>query len=197
MALLDSEIARIKAELGYNVLSRSATPYVDIVAIFEQVIQPYVESGPKTTSSTPVNEGQSGAATLILADATGFATGQRVVVDVDSAQEIATVRHLNGSSIQLYLAKSHLGTYPVAVEGPESIVREILGEIRRTREIIGERYGFIGLSKVDEVEFADFSKQFGLLGESLMYYRRQLAAALGIRSGWDMAARAGSTISVY
>ena len=52
MALLTSEITRIKAELGYPLLSNSAEPFVGIVAIFEQVIQPYTLAGAATTSAT-------------------------------------------------------------------------------------------------------------------------------------------------
>lgn len=40
MALLDSELARIKWHLGFNLLDVGATPYIGVAAIFEQVIQP-------------------------------------------------------------------------------------------------------------------------------------------------------------
>jgi hypothetical protein len=49
MALTDSEVARCKAELGYSVLSNGASPWIDIVAIFEQVIQPYLDGEEETT----------------------------------------------------------------------------------------------------------------------------------------------------
>ncbi len=54
MALLDSEIARIKAELGYNLLTTGAVPYIGVTQVFEQVIQQNVLAGAKTTSATVV-----------------------------------------------------------------------------------------------------------------------------------------------
>jgi hypothetical protein len=43
MALTDAEIARCKIETGYNVMSNGASPWIDVVAVFEQVIQPYLD----------------------------------------------------------------------------------------------------------------------------------------------------------
>jgi hypothetical protein len=41
--LTDAEIARCKIETGYNVMSNGASPWIDVVAVFEQVIQPYLD----------------------------------------------------------------------------------------------------------------------------------------------------------
>ena len=54
MALLTSEITRIKYELGFNVLSLGAEPYIGITQLFENVIQPYTLSGASTTSATAI-----------------------------------------------------------------------------------------------------------------------------------------------
>ncbi len=200
MALLTSEIARIKAELGYNVLSNGAAPWVLNVSIFEQVIQPYLTGGTATTSSTGVSaQGEPTQTTLTLASATGFSAGDRVVVDVDSRQEIATVQSVSGSTITLLLSLQHSGTYPVIVEGPETIVREILRYIRETKEKLSQQYGSGSLKKVDEIEFYDTkgTSAFGVLGENLAYYREQLAAVLGIQSMWSAQQAAGRCVSVY
>ena len=87
MALLDAEIARIKAELGYNILTTGAVPYIGITQVFEQVIQSNVLAGATTTSSTSVSAATSATpSTLTLADATGFVAGARAVIDVDDRQ---------------------------------------------------------------------------------------------------------------
>jgi len=54
MALLASELIRLKAELGFNVLSVGAEPYISIVALFDQVIAPFMTAGVVTTSTTSV-----------------------------------------------------------------------------------------------------------------------------------------------
>ena len=45
MALLTSEIKKIKAELGYPLEASGAEPYIGIVAVFEQVIQEFIDGG--------------------------------------------------------------------------------------------------------------------------------------------------------
>ena len=52
MALLESEIIRLRFECGYNLLNAGAEPYVSVVAIFNQVIATYMQAGATTTSST-------------------------------------------------------------------------------------------------------------------------------------------------
>lgn len=200
MALLTSEIARLKAELGYNLLSGSAMPYVDVVAIFESVIQSNLTDGATTTSSTTVTAASAPTpVTLTLADASEIVAGDRVVVDVDSRQESATVQSLSGSDVTLLLAKAHTGTYPVTVEGGETIVREYLQRIAETKAKMLDVYGTGSLKAVDEIEFyaTGSSTQFGNLGDQLTWWREQLAAALGIPSMWSERRTAGGSLSVY
>ena len=118
MALLDSEIARIKAELGYNLLTTGALPYIGITQVFEQVIQDNVLAGASTTSTTAVSAQSTPTPVgITLASATGFAAGVRVVLDVDDRQETATVQSMSGSVITVQLTGVHSGTYPVTVDG--------------------------------------------------------------------------------
>ena len=78
MALLDSEIARCKYELGYNVLTISAEPYIGVARVFELVIQPNLLAGAITTSSTAVTAVAAGAlanpVTLARVSVTGLAS---------------------------------------------------------------------------------------------------------------------------
>lgn len=198
--LLDSEIARIKAELGFNLLTIGAIPYIGITAMFEQVIQNNVGTGASTTSSTAV----SAAATptpvsLTLTSATGFQAGQRVVVDVDDLQEIATVRSISGASISVALKLSHAAGYPVTVESGETLVRESLKMIRDTKAKLEQQFGTGALKQVDEVQWYEARGQtaFGILGDNLNYWRDELAARLGIASMWGMRRGAAQQMSVY
>lgn len=200
MALLDAEIARIKAELGYSLLTIGAIPYIGITQVFEQVIQANVLAGAATTSSTSVSAQSSPTpVTITLASATGFAVGCRVVVDVDDRQETATAQSLSSTSLTLQLSKTHSGTYPVTVEGGESIVREILNRIRAVKSNMATSFGAGALRKVDEIEFYNSggASQFGSLGDELSYWRDELAAALGIESMWARRRAGAQRLAVY
>lgn len=162
MALLDSEVRRIRAELGYNVLGIAALPYIGITAIFESVIQQYITAGATTMSSSPVTAALDPTPqSLALVDATGFHIGDRVIVDVDSRQESATIQNISGVTLTALFSLSHTGTYPVTVEGGESIVREKLRELRDLQlggtagnaGAMSKLKNRLGLKKVDDVEF--------------------------------------------
>jgi hypothetical protein len=198
MALTASELNRCKAELGYNLIGVNQ-PYIGTTSIFEQVIQPYLLTGAITTSSTVVAEQtEPMAVTLTLASATGFSQFDRVIVDVDGAQEAASVRAISGSSITLLLSGAHSGTYPVTVEAGEAIVRENLRRIMDVKANMGEVFGEGQLKKVDEVEFYQSpGNLFGNLGSQLTFWRNELAACLGITSMWQQRAAAGQRLAVY
>lgn len=199
MALLDSEVARIKAELGYNVLDIGAEPYIGVAAIFSQVIQPYLSGGAVTTSSTAVTAASSPTpVVLTLASATGFAAGARVVIDVDDRQEVATIQSLSGAFATVQLSKAHSGTYPVTVDGGESIVRELLGLIRGVKAEMAQTFGTGSIKKVDEVEFySTGGTAFGALGVQLSAWREELAAVLGIQSMWARKRQGAQRLAVY
>lgn len=202
MALLDSEIARIKAELGYNVLTTGAVPYIGVTQVFEQVIQDNVLAGAVTSSATTVPALAEGSPatprTLTLASGTGFTTGDRVVIDVDDRQEVVTARLVSGAALTADLSLTHSGTYPVTVEGGESIVRELLRSIRNTKTEMGATFGEGALKKVDEVEFYQTGGTlFGNLGAQLSFWREELAAALGVTSMWARKRAGAQRLSVY
>lgn len=211
MGLLPSEVARLKYELGFNVLSVGAEPYIGVAALFEQVIQPYVTGGATTTSSTPVaGSGQPSLVTLTLADATGFAAGAAVIVDVDSLQERATVRHIAGATIQILLSKAHVGTYPVTVEGGESLIRAILqrlqaldglGASNGEGGVMGGAIATSGIKKIDEIEFFGGdnvqANQMAQLIRQRDYWRDELASILGIERLNRGRGGGGSDCAVY
>jgi len=201
MALTTAELDRIKFELGYNLLGIGAVPYIGITQLFEQVIQPYLATGINTTSSTTVVASATAVpATLTLADVTGFAAGARVVVDVDDREEIVTVQSVVGSTITALFKLDHSGTYPVIIEGAESIVRNILRQIRGVQDKITSASNTAGLKRVDVIEFYGNSvatSQTLQLQGLLSFWRDQLASALGVRSLWRERGASGQVLSLY
>lgn len=203
MALLDSEIARIRAELGFAVTTVNAEPYVGFVALFTLVIQNNLSRGAITSSSTVVAPATTPTATTIaLADPTGFSVGDRVFVDVDDLQESSTIRSLSGSNIGLVLMKSHPAGYPVTVDGGEGIVREILQRIRETKAELAQTFGEGALKKVDELEWYGTKERtlFGNIGDQLMFWRSELSQALSNGQGlnmWRNAQAAAQRVAVY
>lgn len=199
MALLDSEIARIKAELGFNLMVNGAHPWVEVVSIFEQVIQPYVGAGNSTTSQTSVLA-EAGLTTLALASATGFTVGDAISVDVGVNQERSVVQSVSGSSVAAHLTKAHSGAYPVSVEGGESIIREILLRIAEVKAEMAGSEGAGTLKQVDEIQWYQAGQNmtgFTAIGEKLQFWRNELASALGLQSMWERKAAGSQTMSVY
>jgi hypothetical protein len=200
MALTDSEVNRVRAELGYNLLSTGAEPWISSTQVFDQIIQPFLIDGASTTSSTAVTVATTPTpVTLTLVSGTGFSAFDRVAIDVDARLETPTIQSISGNSIVVALTKTHSGTYPVAVEGGSSIVRDILNRIAGVKTRMASAFGAGALKKVDEIEFHPNGTLtlFGSLGSELSYWREELAAVLGIPSNWSRMRRAGSVAAVY
>lgn len=201
MALLDSELDRLRTELGYPLLTSAAEPYVGITSLFTQVIQPYLSAGAITTSATTVVASSPPALTAItLTSPTGFAAGARVVIDVDVRQETVTVESLSGSVLSALTSLAHSGVYNLTVEGGESIIREYLRYIRDVKAQMALAFGTGALKAVDEIQWYDVKGAqtlFGNLGDQLMYWRTELASALGIRSMWAYRSAGAGRLSVY
>jgi hypothetical protein len=202
MALLSSEIYRIKAELGFNLLTVGAEPYIGITALFDQIVKPYLSSGAITTSSTVVTQQSAPTAiALTLASAVGFSQFDRVVIDVDGAQEAASVRAISGSAITVLLSGAHSGTYPITVEGGEAIVREKLAVcLALGRAMAGATTGAGALKQVDEVSWYQSvagKTTFEVIRGDLMLARDELAAAVGVANMWRSRGAASSRLSVY
>lgn len=184
MALLTSEIQRMKAELGLNVLTIGAVFYADVTLFFEQVIATYLSAGAATTCATAVTAATAPAlVSLTLASVTGFTAGDRIAVDVDSRQERPIVESVSGSTIAVLLSKAHSGTYAVTVEGGEVIVRDCLAQIENVRGAMKRATSRAGIAQVDEVKFFQStngkSGAFGDLTNQLAYWRGELASAIG------------------
>lgn len=213
MALTDSEVQRIRFELGYVNMDVMAEPYIGIHAYFTQVMQKYLLTGATTTSSTAVMAATTPTPqTLTLVSATGFAVGNVVVVDVDARQERATVSLVAANTITVQLTKEHSGTFPVTVEGAETLVRDILNELRVLTTGMNGQPGTIssvrsrvGLKRVDDVEFFGGGNTLASQGRDPLtalfelreYWRDELANAIGIERLNDKRNSGGSSISMY
>lgn len=209
MALLPSELARCKFELGYNALSLSALPYAidGITQMFEQIVAPYLQVGALAFSSTVVVAASAATpVTLTLSSGTGFTVGSVVIVDQGDAQESSYVQVIAGTALTVPLLNAHSGTYPVTVEGGESIVRDILRECRA----LGGPGGSISLSASSagikiadkgDVEFFPNSSNGGgelaTLLELQRYWRNELATVLGVENLRESRAGAGQTLVSY
>lgn len=186
MAFTQSELYRIKYECGYNLVELGALPYVEYIALFDQVILPWTNAGADTTSSTVVAQPSAPTLTTItLASATGFHAFDRVFIDVDSAQELVTVASVSSSTISAILSKAHTGTYPVTVDGGVARSRVILRHIDDLDVKQGQASNKAGVKRVDEIEFFGQSSNgrsgvFSDLKDQREYWRRELANTLGI-----------------
>jgi hypothetical protein len=214
VALTNSELERIRFELGYPNLSTSAEPYIGITAFFSQILQPYLLSGASTTSATPVTAATTPTPqTLALVSATGIEVGNVVVVDVDARQERATVASVSGNNITLQLSLAHSGTYPVTVEGAESIIRDILNQLRRITDGMNGKAGVLtalasraGIKRVEgEVEFFGGGNTLASQGKDPVtqlfeireMWRDELASAVGLPRMNGNHNGGGSGIGVY
>ena len=197
MSFTTSELQRIKAELGYNVLSVGADAYIQVSQLFEVVVNSYIDAEVSTTSSTAVTASGVTQATITLASATGFNSGARIVVDVDSRREMVTIQSLSGADATALFSNSHTGTYPVALDGPIPIAKEALHRVETAKVELARTFGEGALRRVDEIEFYDTGKSlFGSVGDSVMYWRDELASALGVPNLWRRR-RGGGSLSVY
>jgi hypothetical protein len=113
--LTDAEVARIKFEGGYSQLDIGAEPYIQWVAIFTQVIKPFMLGGALTTCSTqvPTPRALPTPTILTLVSTLNFNVGDSVIVDVDGLAESVTIQAILGTTITVLLELPHTGTYPV------------------------------------------------------------------------------------
>lgn len=202
MALLDSEVTRLRYELGYPLLTTGAEPWIGIASAFDNVIQPYLRSGASTTCATAVTAATTPTpVSLTLTSATGFAAGARVVIDVDDRQEIVTVQSLAAPVIVVALTNAHSGTYSCTVEGGETIVRDILRRLRTVGNGIDSAASKAGIKRVDEIEFYGDARSDAVFSSLLRQRedcRDELSSAVGLaRLNRQGGRRGGGRMSVY
>ena len=201
MALLDSEIQRIRYELGYTLLDVNSEPYVEYFGTINRIVALYLNAGATTTSSTTVAVSDTlTQRTLTLASATGFVAGATIYVDVLPQQERAVIQSVSGSTIVVYLQKAHVGSYPVTVDGGESIIREKLAQLYAIDEKLSAALNTAGLKRVDDIEFYGGTKatsQAVMLSQLRDMRRDELASALGVVNLYRLRRGGSQSFSVY
>jgi len=201
VALLDSEIQRIRFELGYTVLGVNSEPYVEYFGTIDRIVALYLNAGATTTSSTTVAASDTlTQRTLTLANATKFVAGATIYVDVLPQQERAVVQSISGSNVVVYLQKDHVGSYPVTVDGGESIIREKLAQLYAIDEKISAALNTAGLKRVDDIEFYGGTKatsQAVMLSQLRDMRRDELASALGVANLHRLRRGGSQSFSIY
>lgn len=209
MSLLNSEVSRIKTELGFNELSLSALPYAidGITQLFTQVVQPYLNAGELNHSSTALAvQSTPTLVTLTLNGPvpTAMLVGDRIVVDQDSFQEFAHATAVTSNTVTLALQNAHNGTFPLTVEGGESTARYCLRQCISIADRIGRAASRAGVQKADEVTFfASTATQNGVIDDLIKlqrHWRNELASALGVanlREGRKGGGGAGALVESY
>lgn len=201
MALLDSEIARIRFELGYNVMGVEAEPYITYFGSLDRVIKLYLNAGATTTSSTTIAVAETPTQrTLTLVSATGFSAGATIYVDVLPQQERAMIQSVSGSTIVVYLQKAHVGTYPITVDGGEAIIRDKLAQLYDIDDKMSAALNTAGLKRVDDIEFYGGTKatsQAVMLQQLRDMRRDELASALGVANLHRLRRSGSQCVSVY
>lgn len=200
MALLQSEVWRIKMELGYHLIDVAAEPYIGFVALFDQVIKPYLIAGATTQSFDPITGSRTTVQLLstfgLGADLSGFEVGQQVVVDFAPFQERTVVRAVDTTlnTMSLVLTKDHGQSpdgFPITVESGETMVRNLINQLMVFDDPTSSAYTKM-LSRagikalVGEVEFfGSGSGSFSALqqaNELRDYLRGQLASIIGVHN---------------
>lgn len=203
MALSTSELERVKYELGYNALEIGALPYVGYVALFDSVLLPFLNAGATTTSATAVVASTSGPTpvALTVGSAIGFTVYSRAVVDVDARQETATISDVTGNVVTLQLSFAHSGTYPVTVEGGETMIRLALKRCVAVADRLLSALSAAGLKRAEEVEWYPSGVQSKGALETLraeqMRLRDELASLIGIQNLWRLRAGRGQRAALY
>jgi hypothetical protein len=203
VALLPSEVERLKYELGYNALTIGAMPYMGYVSLFDQVVIPYLQAGALTDSTTAVTASTTGPVPvpITLTDPTGFDRLARVVIDVDSRQEFATVQSIAGSVITVQLFRAHSGSYPITVEGGETMVRQALLRCINVAIRIDKALAAAGIKKAEEVEWYQSLGGGSAVLDSLNLEQRrrrdELASLIGMQNLWTVRSGRGGSVALY
>ncbi len=225
MALLPSEIQRIRQELGYPNVGIDASPYIDYISIFDRVVIPYLNAGATTSSATYVPAASvPTVATIVVASAIGITPGTRIWLDYDIRQESATVLQVAGTSVSALLKLEHgvpspgSLTYVVTVDGGEAIVRELLAKIsaiQNKMSLAGSNEANMtllsqgSLKRADVIEWYPTSMSgsggssgsggalFSNLKAQLRHWRCELASAIGIPNLWEMKSGRSNEVVLY
>ena len=173
--LTPAEVEAIRFHLDYGNISVGGYPYTPdgYFELFTNVVAEYLTTGAETTATTVVVADTITAITP--ASMTGIAANTRLVIDVDTDQEIVVVKAVTSTTFTARFAKAHTGTYPVAVDSGVQRLRRLLALAETAyAALTSEDTGSAaGVKKVDELEFFGGAKNTGssVLDGKLAHYR--------------------------
>jgi hypothetical protein len=109
------------------------------------------------------------------------------VIDVDDRQEIVTAQNVSGANLTALLTLAHSGTYPVTVEGGETLIREQLARLRAINTQITAAASTAGIKQVDVIHFYGGGTSGGVSQIDVLYKQRdrardELASLCGLRN---------------
>ena len=144
--------------------------------------------------------------TLTLLSAVGFTAGDKAVIDVDSFMETPTIRAVSGSTIDVALSLAHTGTYPVTVEGGESLLRALLKQLGAVEAQFSQVVQTAGLKRAEDIEWYQAGASMGKAGGSAQLaalfaqrddLREQLARALNVANLWLVRRASGGNVVLW
>lgn len=200
MALTTIEVESVRFHLGYGNIGLDASPYTPdgYYTLLQDVLIPNLSTGAQTTTSTTV----PGAAvtTVTPAAMTDIVVNARLVVDVGPSVEIVTVRSVTLTTFSAYFARSHSGSYPIALLSGESRLRMLLNQADAAWQALQDESigSTAGLKQVDKGD-VEWFPGFQVLQDRLAHYKAivaQIASLLRV-DAVGTAAYGPSITSVY
>lgn len=159
MTLSSAEIDRLRFHLGYGNLAVGADLYTrdGFLALFEQVVSLYLNTGTETSATTAIT---AGAITEVTPAAmTGIAVYGQLIVDVGDDAEQVMVQAVTVSTFTARFAKAHAVTgYPIATESGLARLRLLLWDADRAyREMFSaDTAATSGIKEVDKKDVVFF-----------------------------------------
>ena len=201
MSLQPYELDIIKQQLGVTLTRVGAEPYIEYVALFDQVVFPYLYDN-STTSSTSVVAGATTAITVAAnpaapnnASQLTFQVNGQAVVDVGTPQEIVYWAIISGTTFTATFANAHTAPFTIWPNGAEWAVRGILARIASIEtQMFTLAPITAGIQQADEfiklyastkgVQRGATHDKFGSLVEQRMQARDDLSGAIGFPNLW-------------
>jgi hypothetical protein len=119
----DSECQALKFHLGFGSIGADAEPYVDFVALFEQVIAPSLTTAPETSSASAI---VPGVALVTPVRMTSIVPYARLIVDVGDDSETVVVQSTTATTYSARYQRAHPAGTPIAVDSGTARLRYLL-----------------------------------------------------------------------
>lgn len=178
MTLSSAEIDRLRFHLCYGNLAVGADVYTrdGFLALFEQVISTYLNTGTETSATTAITAGAITEVTPVAM--TNIVVYGQLIVDVADDAEQVMVQAVTGSTFTARFAKAHAATgYPIATESGLARLRLLLWDADRAyREMFSiDTAATSGIKEIDKKDVVFFGGSAVFKGR-LEHYKGIVAA---------------------